>query len=970
MNGSGKPQNRKIRNVKCKSNRETTALEHLIAPERTSLQNLVRCIIFIALIGYSFVTRAQQATLTGQLLDQEQQPLAGATVMLLRAQDSVLQQFALANPDGQFKVEKVTPGSYLLQASFLGFNNLYQTIEVAPGQSEIALGRLALSPRTELLDEVIVREERLPLAIRKDTIEFDAEAFKTQPNAAVEELLKKLPGVEVGRDGSIRAQGEAVQQVLVEGKEFFGKDPKMATKNLPADAVDKVQVFDKKSDMSEFSGVDDGQRQKTINLQLKEDKKKGLFGRAEAGLGPEPEALDGQGRYRAKGNLNRFSPRQQISLIGLANNLSEPGFSFDDYLNFMGGIQGLMGGRGGSMRIEINPEEMGLPLNLGDNSGIAAAAAGGINFNQEFSEKTELNSSLLYNRFSNGLERSLRRESFLEGGAFTTEEDSRQNTLNHNQRANLRLEHEIDSTQSVRLRASGSYNTTELETAARSQNFQDGLLASGSERRYGASGHTGNWDASALYRKRLGRPGRVFTGQASMGQRDSYQSGQLEALNAFYPKNGAATADTLLQDQIRSDEKQNYGLQLSYSEPLSKRSYLEWRYAFQRNQTDYSQEVYDSADGLLLFNENLSNAFESAYTYHHLHSGLRANGKKTGFNAGLALQRARLDGALLNLDTAIVQTFWNLLPAMRWEYEFSQSQRLGFNYFTSVREPSIRQLQPIVDNSDPLNIYVGNPALRPEYSHRVELQYFNFNAALLSNFFNSLALDYTTNAISQAFSVDEQLKRTTTPINTDKAWRLYNSLNYAAPIRPLKLRFNIQAQASLSQGFNRIDGQENQTDQRFGSIDLRLENRFKEKFDLMGGARLSYTQAHYSIQKGLNQDILNQTYYGSLQLNLPAGLTFFTSMDFNIYSGRSTGFNQEVLLWNAYLAKTLLDKRAELRFSAFDILNRNRGISRRTELNYVEDEQVNNLARYFLLSFTYSLQKLGEEGGIRIKING
>ncbi|MCB0552771.1 MAG: TonB-dependent receptor family protein [Phaeodactylibacter sp.] len=922
------------------------------------------------LLGSPLYLLAQSATLTGRLLDQEQQPLASATVMLLRAQDSVLQQFALTNPEGYFEIKKVSPESYLLQASFLGFNNLYQSVEVTQGQNEIALGALPLTPRTELLEEVIVKEERIPIALRKDTIEFDANAYSTQPNAAVEDLLKKLPGVEVGRDGTVRAQGEEVKQVLVEGKEFFGRDPKMATKNLPADAVDKVQVFDKKSDMAEFSGIDDGQRDKTINLKLKEDKKKGYFGKLEAGYGPEPEMLDGHGRYRAKGNLNRFTPQQQLSFIGLANNVSEPGFSFEDYINFMGGIQGMMGGRGGSLRIEINPEEMGLPLNLDGNSGIAGAAAGGINFNQDFSDKTDLSSSLLYNRFHNDLQRSLRRESFLEGNAFTTEEDSRQNTLNNNQRANLRLDHEIDSTQSVRLRASGSYNTTELETTAQSRNFQDGLLASSSDRRYNAYGHMSNWDASALYRKRLGRPGRVFTSQASMGMRDSYQSGQLDAYNTYYPKDGNASADTLLQDQIRSDENRTYGLQLSYSEPLNKRNYLEWRYSFQRNQTDYSQEVYDKGDGLPVFNENLSNAFNSAYTYHQFHSGLRANGKKTGFNAGLALQRTQLDGELLNLDTTIAQTFWNLLPAMRWEYEFNQSQRLTLNYRTSVREPSIRQLQPIVDNSDPFNIYIGNPALRPEYTHGLEFQYFNFNAALLSNFFNTLSLDYSTNAISQAFSVDEQLVRTTTPINTDRAWRLRNSLNYGTPIRPLKARINLQAEASLSQGLNRIDGLDNQTDQRYGAIDVSLENRFKEKFDLLGGARLSYTQTHYSIQEGLNQDILNQTYYGSLQLNLPAGLTFNTNLDFNIYSGRSAGYNQEVLLWNAYLSKTLLDNRAELRFSAFDILNRNRGISRRTELNYVEDERVNNLARYFLLSFTYSLQKLGQEGGMRIKING
>lgn len=913
--------------------------------------------LLIALFSLSHAPLpAQGSAIAGQVLSESGEPLPAATIMLLRAQDSVLQQFALTDAGGQFLIKGAGPGRYLLQAAFLGYENHSQPLEVQAGQPSTDIGAIAMQPRAELLDEVIVKEERLPLAIRKDTIEFDADAFKTQPNAVVEDLLKKLPGVEVGRDGSIRAMGENVERVTVDGKEFFGKDPKLATQNLPADAVDKVQVFDKKSDRAEFSGIDDGQREKTINLALKEDKKKGFFGRINAGYGD-------QGRYQAKGNLNRFSPTEQLSILGLANNVNEPGFSLDDYIGFMGGLQGLMrGGGGGSVRIEINPEEMGLPLNIGGNSGIAGAQAGGVNYNRDFSENTALSSSLLFNRFDNNLTRSLRRESFLEGSAFTTEEESRQRTLNNNQRLNLRLDHDIDSTQALRFRAAGAYNTTELETNSFAENFSGGRLSSSSGRFNRANGHQANFDGSLLYRKRLGRPGRVFTADASFGMRDLRQGRQVEAVNRF-----ENTVDTLMQEQSRDDESHSLGAQLSYSEPLGKRSYLEWRYAFQRNRSDFRQEAFDISDGQPVFNPALSNAFGSDYTYHRLQSGFRANGKKQSIGASLALQHATLNGELVSADTAIRQEFRNLLPALRWQYEFNQSQRLEFDYATFVREPSVQQLQPITDNSDPFNIYTGNPRLRPEYANELSLRYFTFNGALLSNFFNTLSFNYTDNPISQAFDIDGDLVRTTQPINAPYAWRLRNSANYSTPIRPLKSRVNIEAALAYNRSFNEINGRQNRTDQRMASTDVRLENRFKEKLDLAGGLRLEYTQARYSIQEGLNQDVFNRTWYASLQLNLPLGFTLYNSLDYDVFTGRTAGFNQRIARWNAYLAKSLLDNKAEVRFAAYDLLNQNQGIRRRAEFNYVEDERVNVLGRYFLVSFTYSVNGLGEnKGGIRV----
>ena len=337
-------------------------------------------ICLFALFGLSISMSAQsvkKADITGLIQDDQEQPLASATVMLLNRTDSVLITFGITSPDGAFVLKNVAAGEYILKMSFLGFATESRDLDIGD-QSEVDLGNVALKPASAVLSEVEVTADHMPIQITKDTIEYNADAFKTQPNAVVEELLKKLPGVEVESDGTIKAQGEEVQNVFVDGKEFFGSDPKMATKNLPADAVDKVKVYDKLSDMAEFSGIDDGDRSKTINLTLKEDKKKGAFGTFEAGYGTED-------RYAVKMNMNRFSKGQQLSFLGMANNVNEQGFSFNDYISFSGGMGGFR--RGGS----------GVNISEGMSNGLVNTLAGGINYNVEIGDKLDLRSSYFYN---------------------------------------------------------------------------------------------------------------------------------------------------------------------------------------------------------------------------------------------------------------------------------------------------------------------------------------------------------------------------------------------------------------------------------------------------------------------------------------------------------------------------------------------------------------------------------------------
>ncbi|MEO6039037.1 MAG: TonB-dependent receptor, partial [Saprospiraceae bacterium] len=399
---------------------------------------------------FLWTTAAAQtgSTLEGGVADSSGIALPTATVMLLQARDSVLAAFGTTDPDGRFSLQNVAPGDYLLQINYLGYQNHSQQLVVPENKNRVNAGRILLQPASLVLPGVEIKAEQAPLVMRKDTLEYNAGVFKTQPGAVVEDLLKKLPGIQVQSDGTIKAQGETVQNVLVDGKEFFGQDPKVATKNLPADAVDKVQVYDKKSEQAEFTGIDDGREQKTINLQLKADKKQGYFGNASAGYGT-------QNRFEGKFNLNRFGGKTQFSALGMGNNTNQQGFSFDDYLNFMGGLSNLMsgsGGAGGRVRITVDPEAAGIPMGFGLENGFTDTWAGGLNINTELNAKTKLNASYFYSRLQNDMERSTSRTNLLGDQQFGSreEEDRLSRTAGH--RLNLTLRHKPDSASNLTFR--------------------------------------------------------------------------------------------------------------------------------------------------------------------------------------------------------------------------------------------------------------------------------------------------------------------------------------------------------------------------------------------------------------------------------------------------------------------------------------------------------------------------------------
>src|SRR5688572_20289024 len=466
--------------------------------------------VYFILILISNAAVAQKYSIQGEVSDSTGAWLPSATVMLLNPADTSLVNFTVTNDQGHFEFKNVARATYLLKVTFVGYKTYSKDIRPDGSAPTLDLEILKLQAAKTMLDEVVV-SEKVPVVVKRDTIEFNAAAFKTNKNATVEELLKKLPGVEVDHEGNVTSQGEEVKRVTVDGKDFFGgRDPKLATRNLPADAIDKVQVLDRKSDQAIFSGIDDGQREKAINLELKEEKRHGAFGNVLGGYGTD-------NRYQAKANINRFDKGKQLSFLGIANDINERGFSIDDYMNFTGGSQQMMGG--GQVRIQIDGDgQNGVPLNTTNRAnGIFEMYAGGLNFNNEFTKKSEVNGSYFYNFLNQDKLQTISRDNFLQDGTFIYEERTQQNNTNANHRASVTLDHKIDSANSIRFSTNLNYNETNTDTRTMSRNMtpEEAVLNENISHSI-SEGSTSNLNSTLLFRHKFAKKGRNFSTNLQM----------------------------------------------------------------------------------------------------------------------------------------------------------------------------------------------------------------------------------------------------------------------------------------------------------------------------------------------------------------------------------------------------------------------------------------------------------------------
>ena len=932
--------------------------------------------LFFLLLGLTDARAQAPTTVSGRIADgKDQSALIGANVLLIRLPDSV-KTGAAADASGRFQFDNIAAGRYVLDASFVGYQTVRQAVTVA--SMPVQLGTLALPSSGVQLKGVVVTGAAVQSMQKGDTTQFNAKAFKTNPDATTGDLIDKLPGVSRGADGKVQAQGENVAQVLVDGKPFFGNDPDAVLKNLPAEMVDKVEVFDQRSEQSRFSGFDDGNTTKTINIVTKVEFRNGTFGRVVAGAGPE--------RYQVSGNVNKFRGAERMSVLAQSNNVNEQNFGTEDLLGVVGNSNQGGGGRGGQRGGGGAPGGGGNGGNASDflvnqSGGITKTNAVGLNYSNSWNKKTDLAASYFFNRADNTLLSSTNRQ-YVTGTKYT--QNALSSSLNTNQRFNLRLEHKIDSANSILFRPRFSYQQNDATSRLDGRTFTGDAPASNITSTYGSNNQGLNTGGDLLLRHRFAKAGRT----ASLSIGGSYSQRNSDA--TLLTLNDASPRSNLNQVNNLTQHGGSINANLSLTEALSKTNVLQGNYAINYAPNSSSKYTYDVLTGdTRQLNEGLSNVFQNYYltlsgglTYRHVTRTYQAS-------FGLSGQYSELySDAQYPRPSTGRYNFVNVLPNAMLNYRFTRQKNLRLMYRTNTNPPNVSQLQAVVNNANPLQLTIGNPALRQEYQHSLNIRYSASNPEVSSNFFALLSGAFTQNPISNRTIVAARDTIVTPegapsvrlpaggqlvqPTNLSQQYTVRSLLSYGRPIKAIKTNVNFSANAGFTQTPGLVNGGLNYARVPTFGAGLTLSSNISSQFDFTASTTSNQNYVYNTLQTRLNSNYFSQVSRFRLNWIVGPGINLATDLVHQAYSGLAAGYNQQYLLWNASVGKKLFPgQRGEIRLYAFDILGQNRSIQRNVTDAYYEDVQTTSLQRYLMLMFTYNIRNgnmvapAAEEGGVR-----
>ncbi len=904
----------------------------------------MRYILTLLFLVFIVIAMTAQHAVQGTVVDEQKEALLGATVVLLEPVDSAMVAFAISDSDGQFTLDDVETGNYLLQLSFVSYSSKMEAVQVDGTNSN--LGSFRLTPTTEVLQEVTVEAEHIPMGVIGDTISYNAAAFKTKPGANVEDLLKQLPGIEVERDGSIKAMGEDVDNVLVDGKEFFGNDPKIATKNLEAEAIDKVQVFDKKSEVAEFTGIDDGQEEKTINLKLKEDYKNGGFGSAALAGGTEST-------YDGKINYNRFSPVMQAAVIASANNINKQPFSFNEYIGFLGGI----GNAIANANSGLNFGEFGgaTPQGITDN------LSTGINFNYDLSNKLSLTSHYVYHRADRNLNRQSSVSQFVENLPFESFQNTLSDRLNRNQKLQATLKYKPNPYTQIRWKNALSSISNRQGMVGSTEFVQLGMLTSRTNNNVNEDNTQRGVDGTVVLRNRFKKKGRNWINTAS------YQYGVIEEDSKLNNQisTGASIID-IIQDQRYDLSKNAITLESAYTEPLAKRVFLSGNYKYQLEEETPARLFFDVLDERSILNDELSRAYTKRNTIHNGSVSIRRNSKKLKMTAGVGLQSSQIRGAIQDESANPIEDLNNqsrhILPQASLDIELSKNNSLDVRYSTAVVLPTLNQLAPLPDNTNPNLLRLGNPELVPSYTHSVGLNFRSIDQFNFKYFFANLNLTIADNQVINALNVAPNLLRTIRPINSNAYTSLQSYLSYNAPIRPLKLKFFVATRLRWSSYESFLNDRLNTVNETQSSISLTINNRKKEKLDISGGVDLQLTNRGYDVNEDFNQTFFDYSLFLDGVMYLSDTWTLSSKYDYRFFSGEFFAESQRFHLWNISVNKSFNQGKLEVSLTINDVLDQTRGVERSGGLNSLYDLRYNTRSRYINLGIRVKIGRKREKG--------
>ena len=886
--------------------------------------------------------------------------MPNTSISVLNAKDSTLIKFARANEEGEFIINNLPAGKLILLVTYPGYADYVEHFTLDSNHLQKDFGGIDMQLKARLLAEVVVKGKVDAIKIKGDTTEFNAAAFVIQPNSKVEDLIKQFPGIQVDKDGKITAQGETVTKVLVDGEEFFGDDPTLVTKNLRADMVDKVQLYDKKSDQATFTGIDDGIKDKTLNIKLKEDKKKGFFGKIDVGVG---ENFDSE-----QVMFNAFTAKQKISVYGINNNTGKSGLNWQDRNRF------------GQNNSEVNADGdvvfYGSREDINYNGeGIPEVQTGAAHYETKWNQNKEsINVNYKIGAIDiSGVRNNLSQNNLPVGVLNTTSDQDFRNYLAR-QKLDAIYKVKIDSTADLKITVEGTIRNTEANNQYNNSSSNGNqVLQNTSSRSVNEESEQQNFFTNIFWSKKLKKDRRTLSVNATGSYNKDNSDGFLNSENQFYNQDGSLITDsTIVVDQLKINNSTGkvFNTNITYTEPLTKSLALVFNYALGINKGSSDRRSFNqTVDGL--YNDldlEFSNNFELDQLSHQTGAIFNYKKDKAMVNFGSKIAYVKFNQADLFSLNNYKREFINLSPQVSYQYKFSQQKSLRLEYNGNNNQPAINQVQPIRVNTDPLNIYLGNPNLKPSFNNRINLNYNTYKVLTSQYFYGSGSFNVTSNAIVDSRVTDSVGKSVFQSINMKDKMPFYFNFNggFSKKFSSLKdMNIGINFSGNGNTYYNFINEELNRTQSNSYSVGLSV-NKYKEKkYEMYFYFGPSYNTSQASIQKQLNNN--GWTFNGSGRMGIYLPGKFMISLDGQyFYQQKTISFNEnfERLIINSSLQKKFL-KAENLVFSISgnDLLNQNVGFRRNAYGNTITQSSFTTIKRYVLFSLIWDFNKMG--GGIK-----
>ena len=930
----------------------------------------------VLLLTATLSTYAQNkiVTVSGRVIEAgTKEPVELAAVQLLSLPDSAQVAGMTTSTQGYFSLSKQKPGKYLLKVSFIGYVTKIIPVQLTANVPAKKMGNIELATDAVMLQEAVVVAEAPQVTVVEDTLMYNSSAYRTPEGAMLEELVKKLPGAEIDDDGNVKINGKDLKKIMVDGKEFFGGDVKTGLKNLPVDMVDKLKTYDKKSDLARVTGIDDGEEETVLDLTVKKGMNQGWFGNADLGAGTKD-------RYTGRMMLNRFVDKTQFSIIGSANNVNDQGFS----------------GGGGGPRWR-------------SNNGLNATKMLGANFATQ-TNKLELGGSVRYNFQDADISSINSSERFLQNGNSYSNSNNKNRNKGTNLNADFRMEWKPDTLTNIIFRPNFSYGRTNNASRSESGTFNEDpfnlivnpndylnfdnlsddplkdIRVNATNSASLSKGKSLSGNATLQVNRKLNNRGRNLTFRGVFGYGDNDNDQYTQSETRYYQLLNHLGGDSILyrnQYITTPTRNYNYTAQVTYSEPIAKATFLQFSYQFQYKYSKSDKTTFDLLDypdwaigGALPSGyeshavDSLSKNAEYRYYNHDASVGLRFIRPKYQLNVGMSFQPQNSTLSYKKGDYMIdtTRTVFNFAPNMDLRFRFSKVSQLRFTYRGRSNQPTMENLLPITDNSNPLNIRMGNPGLKPSFAHTMRLFYNTYNAEKQRGIMTHFSFTATQNSISNSTRYNEETGGLITrPENINGNWNAFGMFGFNTALKNKKYTINTFTNVNYQNNVAFLYNQDTKNNDRNTSTGLTLGERVtgsyrNDWFEFSLNGSINYTAERNKLRPENNQEPYTYSYGASTNITMPWKMTLATNIANQSRRGyRDSSMNRDELIWNAQLAQSLLKGAATVSFEVYDILRQQSNISRSLSADMRSVSEYNGINSSCMVHFIYRLNIFGSK---------